>query len=312
MAKYLVTGGAGFIGSNLTKALIAQGESVRVMDNFATGRRKNLDGYYDKIELIEGDFADLAACQKAVAGVDYVLHQGAVPSVPRSVDDPLWTNKSNIDGTLNMLMAAREAGVKRFVYAASSSAYGDSPVMPKVETMPVNPKSPYALQKLAGEYYCQLFYKLYGLETVCIRYFNVFGPNQDPNSVYSAVIPLFIKAIFVDKQPIINGDGLTSRDFTYIDNVIQGNLLACKAPKEAAGEVINVACGDEISLNQLVEKINVYLKKDVKPIYREERVGDVKHSLADISKAKKLLGYTPAVTFDEGLAKTIEFYRNND
>lgn len=312
MATYLVTGGAGFIGSNLTKALIERGEKVRVFDNFATGRRKNLDGYYNKIELLEGDFSDLAACQKAVAGIDYVLHQGAVPSVPRSVDDPLWTNKSNIDGTLNMLVAARDAGVKRLVYAASSSAYGDSPVMPKVETMPVSPKSPYALQKLAGEYYCQLFHTLYGLETVAIRYFNVFGPNQDPSSVYSAVIPLFIKLILEDKQPVINGDGLTSRDFTYIDNVIQGNLLACTAPKAAVGEVINVACGDEISLNQLVEKINIYLKKDIKPLYREERVGDVKHSLADISKAQKLLSYNPVVTFDDGLAKTIEFYRDND
>lgn len=312
MTKYLVTGGAGFIGSNLVKKILENGDEVRILDNFATGRKKNIAPFLKDIELVKGDMSDLKVCKKAVKGIDFILHEGAVPSVPRSVKDPIWTNNANINGTLNMLTAARDGGVKRFVYAASSSAYGDSPTMPKVETMEPRPKSPYALQKFAGEVYCQLFAKLYNLETICIRYFNVFGPNQDPGSVYSAVIPLFIKAIMADKSPTINGDGKTSRDFTYVDNVVAGNLLACKAPKEAIGEVINVACGYEVSLNQLVEKINKYFNKNIKPNYTAERVGDVKHSLADISKAQKLLGYKPLVTFDEGLTKTIEYYKIND
>ncbi len=312
MARYLVTGGAGFIGSNITKRLLAKGETVRILDNLATGRMKNIEPILSKIEFHKGDLTNLDDCRKAVKDVDFVLHHAAVPSVPRSVDDPILTNAANIDGTLNMLVAARDAKVKRFVYAASSSAYGDSPVMPKVETMETRPKSPYAVQKLVGEQYCQLFFKLYGLETICLRYFNVFGPNQDPNSVYSAVIPLFIKAIFKDKQPIIFGDGLTSRDFTYVDNNIEANILACTAPKAAAGEIINLACGYEISLNQLAEKINSYLGKKIGVSYQPERVGDVKHSLADIAKAERLLGYKPLITFDDGLAKTIEFYRNND
>ncbi len=312
MTKYLVTGGAGFIGSNIVKALLEKGKEVRVLDNLATGRKTNIQKILKDIEFLKGDLADPKACKKAVKGITYILHEGAVPSVPRSVTDPVWTNEANITGTLNLLMAARDAGVKRVVYAGSSSAYGDSPVMPKVETMENRPKSPYAIQKLAGEMYCQNFTKLFGLETVVIRYFNVFGPNQDPNSVYSAVIPLFIKAILKNKQPTIYGDGLTSRDFTYVDNVISGNLLACEAPKAAVGEVINVACGYEISLNQLVEKINKQLGKNIKPVYAEERAGDVKNSLADITKAKKLLGYKPLVSFDEGLTKTIEFYKLND
>lgn len=312
MARYLVTGGAGFIGSNITKRLVEKGETVRIIDNLATGRMKNIEPILSKIEFYRGDMTVLEDCRKAVADVDFVLHQGAIPSVPRSVDDPLKTNAANIDGTLNMLVAARDAKVKRFIYAASSSAYGDSPVMPKVETMETRPKSPYAVQKMVGEQYCQLFFKLYGLETVCLRYFNVFGPNQDPNSVYSAVIPLFIKAILQDKKPTILGDGLTSRDFTYVDNNVEANILACHASKAAAGEVINIACGYEVSLNQLAEKINLYLGKKIGVNYKPERVGDVKHSLADISKAEKLLGYKPLITFDEGLAKTIEFYKHND
>jgi nucleoside-diphosphate-sugar epimerase len=311
MTKYLVTGGAGFIGSNIVRKLLEQGADVRVLDNLATGRKKNIAPYLNDIEFIKGDLRKLSDCKKAVKNIDYILHQGAVPSVPRSVDDPLWTNEANITGTLNLLVAARDGKVKRVVYAGSSSAYGDSPVMPKVETMENLPKSPYAVQKQVGEEYCRLFTKLYGLETVVLRYFNVFGPNQDPNSVYSAVIPLFIKAIFKDKQPIIFGDGLTSRDFTYVDNNVAANILACTAPK-AAGEIINIACGYEISLNQLVDKINKALGKKIQTIYKDERVGDVKHSLADISKAERLLGYKPLVTFDEGLAKTIEFYKNND
>lgn len=310
MSKYLVTGGAGFIGSNIVKKLLENGESVRVIDNLSTGKIENLKPFLDKIEFIEGDFSDLSVARRAVIGIDFVLHQGAVPSVPRSVDDPVGTNNANILGTLNMLIASRDGGVKRFVYAASSSAYGDSVVMPKVETMNVAPKSPYAIQKLTGEQYCQTFFRLYGLETVCLRYFNVFGPNQDPGSVYSAVIPLFIKKVLEGVAPIINGDGTTSRDFTYVDNNVDANIRACMAPSECAGEVINIACGYEISLNQLLEKINHALGKNVEAQYKEERPGDVKHSLADISKAERLLCYKPLVNFDEGLLKTIEFYKN--
>jgi len=311
MAKFLVTGGAGFIGSNIVRALLANGDKVRVMDSLITGNKKNIEPFLSKIDFQQTDLTDLDACHKAVDGMDFVLHQGAIPSVPRSVDNPLQTNNANITGTLNLLIAARDAKIKRMTYAASSSAYGDSPVMPKVETMTTKPISPYATQKLAGEMYCQNFNTLYGLETVCLRYFNVFGPNQDPDSVYSAVIPLFIKAMLKDTPPTIFGDGLTSRDFTYVDDIISANILACTASKSAAGEVINIACGYEISLNQLVEKINRCLGKNIQPLYAEERIGDVKHSLADISKAKNLLGYQPLISFDDGLARTIEFYKTS-
>ncbi|MEK7650274.1 MAG: SDR family oxidoreductase [Patescibacteria group bacterium] len=312
MAKYLVTGGAGFIGSNIVKKLVEQGESVRVLDNLATGKLANIEQFIEakKIEFVQGDFTNLEVAKKATENVDYVLHHGAVASVPRSVEDPVLTNNANILGTLNMLIAAREAGVKRFIYAASSAAYGDSPVMPKEEAMPVAPKSPYAVQKLTGEYYCQNFYTLHKLETVCLRYFNVFGPNQDPSSAYSAVIPVFIKQMLRGERPVIYGDGSTSRDFTYVANNVEANLLACVAGNECAGEVINIACGYEISLNELVERINKILGTNIQPRYEAERVGDVKHSLADITKAKKLLNYAPFISFDEGLAKTVEFYRN--
>lgn len=309
MSIYLVTGGAGFIGSNIVKKLVENGETVRVLDNCSTGKLENIKPFLEHVEFLEGDFTDMEMAKKAVVGVDYVLHQGAIPSVPRSVDDPIKTNNANILGTLNMLIASRDARVKRFVYAASSSAYGDSLVMPKVETMPIAPKSPYAIQKLTGEQYCQNFYTLYGLETVCLRYFNVFGPNQDPTSVYSAVIPLFIKKILAGESPAIYGDGETSRDFTYVDNNVDAVLRACTTSSECAGEVINIACGYEISLNQLVHKINAELGTTVTSIYKDERKGDVKHSLADISKAERLLGYKPLVSFEEGLKKTIEFYR---
>ncbi len=311
MAKYLVTGGAGFIGSNIVKRLVEEGKEVRVLDNLSTGKRKNIEPFLDKVEFVEGDFTDMDVARTAVKGVDYVIHTGAIPSVPRSIDDPVKTNAANITGTLNLLIASRDEKVKRFVYSASSSAYGDSKVMPKEETMGTAPKSPYAIQKLVGEMYCQNFYKLFGLETVCLRYFNVFGPNQDPESVYSAVVPLFIKKLQKGESPVILGDGSTSRDFTYVDNNVDANLRACVAGSECAGEVINIACGYEISLNQLVEKINVEIGTDVKPEYKDERAGDVKHSLADISKAERLLGYKPLVSFDEGLKKTIEFYKNN-
>ncbi|MEK7117537.1 MAG: SDR family oxidoreductase [Patescibacteria group bacterium] len=311
MAKYLVTGGAGFIGSNIVSKLVQNGESVRVLDNLATGKLKNIELFLDKIEFIQGDFTNLEVARKAVKGVTFVLHQGAIPSVPRSVHDPIKTNNANILGTLNMLVAAKDEGVKRFIYAASSSAYGDSPIMPKEESMNVAPKSPYAIQKLTGEQYCRAFYKLYGLETVCLRYFNVFGPNQDPESVYSAVIPLFIKKMLKGESPIIYGNGETSRDFTYVDNNVEANLLACSASRDVVGEVINIACGMEISLNELTQKINKILGTNVKPIYEEERKGDIKHSLADISKAKKLLGYEPIIDFDTGLRITVEYYKPN-
>lgn len=311
MAKYLVTGGAGFIGSNIVRKLVELGESVRVIDDFSTGKRENLAPFLDKIEFIEGDFSDLDTAKKATVGIDYVLHHGAIPSVPRSIDDPLSTNKANVLGTLTMLIASRDAGVKRFVYAASSAAYGDSPVMPKEESMPTAPKTPYAIQKLTGEQYCQNFYTLFGLETVCLRYFNVFGPNQDPSSAYSAIIPILITKILRGESPTIFGDGETSRDFTYVDNNVEANLLACTAPKECAGEVINIACGSEISLNKLVEKINTILGTNVPIKYGPERAGDIKHSLGDISKAKRLLGYETIVDFDEGLRRTVDFYKNS-
>lgn len=310
MAKYLVTGGAGFIGSNIVRRLVELGEEVRVLDNISTGKLENLQGVLEQIDLVEGDFTDLAVAGKATEGIDFCLHQGAIPSVPRSIDNPLETNQANVVGTLNMLVACREAGVKRFVYAASSSAYGDSPTMPKVETMPTSPKSPYAIQKLTGEQYTQNFAKIYGLETVCLRYFNVFGPNQDPTSVYSAAIPMFIKKMLAGEEPTIFGDGTTSRDFTYVANNVEANLLACSAPVEAVGEVVNIAGGTEISLTDLVAKINDILGTKIEPMYQPERAGDVKHSLADITKAKNLLQYEPMVSFDEGLKRTVEFYQN--
>src|SRR3989344_2911818 len=278
MAKYLVTGGAGFIGSNIVRVLVARGEEVRVLDDFSTGKKENIEKYLSKIKLIHGDITDLEVAKSAVSGVDYVLHQAAIPSVPRSIDDPIKTNNANILGTLNMLIAVRDEGVKRFVYAASSSAYGDSPTMPKMESMSVAPKSPYAIQKLAGEQYTRVFNELYALPTVSLRYFNVFGPNQDPDSVYSAVIPLFIKKILLGEQPVIYGDGSTSRDFTYVDNNVEANLLACESASNALGQVINIACGYEVSLTELVEKINRILDTKIEPIFEKERKGDVKHS----------------------------------
>ena len=282
-----------------------------MLDNFSTGKIENLKPFLKQIELIKGDFTDLAVARKAVKGIDFVLHHGAVPSVPLSVEDPIGTNNANILGTLNMLVSSRDEKIKRFIYAASSSAYGDSSIMPKVELMAVAPKTPYAIQKLASEEYCQSFYNLYGLETVCLRYFNVFGPNQDPTSVYSAVIPIFIKKILKGESPIIYGDGETSRDFTYIENIVDANIKACKVSKKIAGEVINVATGQEISLNQLTEKINKVLGTSIKPIYKKERLGDIKNSLADIKKAQKLLKYKTIVNFEDGLKKTIDFYKQH-
>lgn len=307
MSLYLVSGGAGFIGSHLACELARRGERVRVVDNLSTGKRKNLD-VVAGAEFIEGDLADLDVARRAVQGVDHVLHQAAIPSVPRSVNDPITSNRSNIDATLNILVAARDAGVKRLVYAGSSSAYGDTPTLPKHEDMTASPLSPYALQKLVGEQYCQMFTRLYGFETVTIRYFNVFGPRQDPSSPYSGVISLFISALVDGRRPTIYGDGEQTRDFTYVANVVDGVLRACQAPG-AAGETINVATGGRISLNQLFAELRALTAASVDPIYADPRPGDVKHSQADISKARRLLGYEPHVPFGEGLKRTLEWYR---
>lgn len=310
MEKFLVTGGAGFIGSNLCKRLVADGCFVRVVDNLLTGKRGNLAPIMDRIEFIEADMGDPEVARVATKGIDVVLHEGALPSVPRSVDEPHLTHQHCIDATFTMLMAARDARVKRFVYAASSSAYGDTPALPKVETMRPDPLSPYAVGKLVGEYYLSVFARVYGLETISLRYFNVFGPGQDPVSQYAAAIPAFVTSILRDQPPTIYGDGEQSRDFTYIDNVVHANLLAAKA-KKTAGEVINVACGEAVTVNAIIGEINRLLGKNVKPIYAPSRAGDVKHSLADISGARKLIGFEPIILFQEGLERSIDWYRRN-
>jgi nucleoside-diphosphate-sugar epimerase len=306
-SSYLVTGAAGFIGSHIAETLVKQGERVKVLDNFVTGKRENLAPFLDQIELVEGDLRNPADVSRAVEGVEIVFHEGALPSVPKSVEDPVGSNESNITGTLNLLMAARDAGVRRVVYAASSSAYGDSPTLPKEETMTPAPLSPYATQKYVGELYCRNFYDLFGLETVALRYFNVFGPRQDPMSQYAAVIPKFITALAEGKPPTIYGDGEQSRDFTYIENVVRANLLAARA-EGAAGEMMNFACGERYTLNEILAKLQKIMKTDVKPIFADPRPGDVKHSLADTRKSRKLLGYTPHVSLEEGLKRTVAFF----
>ncbi len=310
MARYLVTGGSGFIGSNIVYELLKRGQEVRVLDNFSTGRRQNLTEVLDKIELVEGDLRSANIVQAAVRGIDYILHLGALPSVPRSIADPEASTHVNISGTLNLLMAARDAGVRRVVLASSSSIYGDVAAEYKVETMPPNPLSPYAVSKIAAEYYFQVFNRVYGLETVCLRYFNVFGPRQDPTSQYSAVIPKFIRAIHTDQPPVIFGDGSQSRDFTFVYNVVHANLLAVETPG-ISGEVFNIACGTNINLLELVALINKTLNKNIAPILHPARVGDVKHSCADISKAQSRLNYQVQVDFETGLQKTIEWYLGN-
>jgi nucleoside-diphosphate-sugar epimerase len=307
MANYVVTGGAGFIGSHLAEELIRRGHRVRVADSLVTGKRANLE-HIPQAEFLEGDLADPDVARRAVAGCEFVLHQAAIPSVPRSVQDPITSNQANVDATLNVLVAAREAGVRRVVFAGSSSVYGNAPTLPKHEAMIPNPLSPYALQKLVGEQYLQLFTKLYGLETVSIRYFNVFGPRQDPSSPYSGVISVFATAVLENRSPTIYGDGGQTRDFTYIENVVDGVLRACEAP-DASGEVINVATGGRMSLNELYREMKRITGATVDPTYAEPREGDVRDSQADISKAKALLGYEPVVTFEEGLRRTIEWYR---
>lgn len=307
MATYLVTGGAGFIGSHLAEELARRGHTVRVADSLVTGKRRNLE-HIPHVDFREGDLADLSFAQTAVQGCDYVLHQAAIPSVPRSVKDPITSNRANVDATLNTLVAARDAGVKRLVFAASSSAYGDTPTLPKHEEMPTNPLSPYALQKVIGEQYLQMFTKLYGLETVSIRYFNVFGPRQDPTSPYSGVISVFATALLENRSPHIYGDGGQTRDFTYVANVVDGVLRACEAPG-VSGQVINVATGGRISLNDLFNEMKKIVGATVEPTYGAGRAGDVRDSQADIARAKRLLGYQPIVSFEEGLKRTIEWYR---
>jgi UDP-glucose 4-epimerase len=310
MSTYLITGVAGFIGSSLARAVLAQGDDVRGFDNFSTGKRNNISEILSRIDLREGDLLDMQAVHSACRGVDFILHEAAIPSVPRSVLDPLESNRANVDATVNLLVAARDANVKRVVYAASSSAYGDTPTLPKREDMSPTPISPYAVAKLASEYYLASFFACYGLETVALRYFNIFGPRQDPTSPYSGVLAKFITQMLKGEQPTIFGDGAQSRDFTYVDNVVHANLLACKAPAaNVAGKVFNIATGTRIDLNEMFRVLRKIIGYAGDAKHAPERAGDVKHSLADLSRAEKHLGYKPQVNFEEGLRRTIEWYR---
>jgi UDP-glucose 4-epimerase len=311
MVEYLVTGGAGFIGSNIAEHLVRSGKSVRVFDNFLTGKRRNVANFERDAEILEGDLRDPEQVRRAVTGVRCVLHLAALPSVPRSIAEPQLAHDINVTGTLNLLIAARDAGCRRLVFSSSSSVYGDSPTLPKHEGMPPAPLSPYAVHKLTGEHYCRIFWKLYGLETVSLRYFNVFGPRQDPKSEYAAVIPKFITAILQDRQPTIFGDGTQSRDFTFIQNIIEANLAAASAPDPALGEAINVACGDRISLLDLVQTINRAVSKNIPPVLAAPRPGDILHSQAANAKARQLLGWTPRVSFADGIKKTIAWYEES-
>lgn len=306
--KFLVNGGAGFLGSNIVEELVERGGEIRVVDDFSTGKKGNIEPFLSKIEFLGGDLSDFRMVEKAVKGVDYILHQAAIPSVPRSVKNPLRSNEANVTGTLNLLWAVLKTNVKRFVYASSSSIYGDTPILPKREDMSPNPLSPYAISKLTGEYYCRTFYEIYGLETICLRYFNVFGPRQDPNSRYAAVIPKFITCMLNKPQPIIYGDGEQSRDFTYVANVVEANILAAKA-EDTSGEVFNITCGQRTTINELVEKLNKILGLNIEPYYTKPRKGDVKHSLADIFEAKKKLGYTPKTNFEDGLKMAVKWFK---
>jgi UDP-N-acetylglucosamine 4-epimerase len=310
MAVYAVTGGGGFIGSHIVEELLRKGETVKIIDNFSTGKRENVEPFKGRAEIIEADIAESGNLIEYLKGADYVIHQAAIPSVPKSMIDPVKSHNANVNGTLQLLVACRDAGVKRVVYASSSSLYGDSPTLPKHEGMMPKPLSPYGAQKLFSEMYCQVFTRAYGLETVSLRYFNVFGPRQDATSQYSGVLALFIPAVLQDRRPTIYGDGLQSRDFTYVRNVAAANLLACTAPG-VGGQVFNVACGDRITVNSMLQDINKITGKDIAPIYAPARAGDIKHSQADITLAKEHLGYKPVVSFEEGLRHTIEWYREN-
>jgi nucleoside-diphosphate-sugar epimerase len=305
--NYLVTGGAGFIGTNIVEELVKKGENVRVMDNFSTGKRENLSEFLASVELVEGDVRSYHIVREAVEGIDVILHEAALPSVPRSIRDPLTTNEVNVIGTLNVLQAARDARVKRIVFASSSSVYGDNPELPKRESLKPSPLSPYAVSKLAGEQYCQAFSKIYKMETICLRYFNVFGPRQDPSSAYAAVIPKFIQAAVSDTVPVIYGDGEQSRDFTFVSNIVDANLRAASADCPP-GTVMNIACGQTMSLNTLVKHLGGILNTNIKPRYEQARPGDVLHSLASIETAQKMLGYVPRVAMAEGLQRTVAWY----
>ena len=309
MTSILVTGGAGFIGSHLVKKFVELGHRVRVLDNFSTGRRENLAAILDRIELVEADMRDPEVCLQACAGVAFVFHEAAIPSVPKSVEDPQPSHDANVTGTFNLLRAAVQHRVRRFIYAASSSAYGDTEESPKHEKMTPHPLSPYAVQKLAGEHYARAFHECYGLETISLRYFNVFGPGQDPNSQYAAAIPAFVTKMLRGKPPVVYGDGSQTRDFTYIDNVVHGNILALETD-ETHGESVNVACGNAISVNQVIREISRLLGISLQPEYTERRAGDVMHSCADIRLAGALLGFEPTVTFEDGLRRAIDYYRS--
>lgn len=314
--RYLVTGGAGFIGSNIVEALLRRGDAVVVLDDFSTGRRANLETAFatrragaPEPEVIDGDIRDVDLVRRAVLNVTHVLHQAALPSVQRSVEDPASSHAVNATGTLNLLIAARDAGVRRFVYASSSSAYGDTPDLPKRESMTPAPLSPYAVSKLTGEYYCRIFHGLYGLETVSLRYFNVFGPRQDPTSQYAAVVPNFIQAALRREPPTVHGDGLQSRDFTFIDNAVDANLKACDASPGAAGRAYNIACGASATLLDLLSTLGRVLGESIRPVHGAPRAGDVRHSLASIEEARQQLGYEPKVGLEEGLSRTVAWFR---
>ena len=310
-AQYLVTGGGGFIGSNIVRSLLAAGQAVRILDDFSTGRRENLAGIEKDVELVEGDVRDNPTLKRALKNVRYVLHLAAIPSVVRSVEDPISTNSVNVCGTLKLLIEARDAGVERVVFSSSSSVYGDTPTLPKQEDMSPLPRSPYALSKLAGEYYCRMFRDLYGLKTFSLRYFNVFGPRQNPKSQYAAVIPRFIDAVKNNQSPLIHGDGNQTRDFTFVEDVAAANLCCCTAPEASAGSVCNVGCGDRISINELADRIAAIMGKNIKAEHDAPQKGDVRDSQADIFRAKKLIGWTPRVNLDAGLRKTVDWFLQN-
>jgi nucleoside-diphosphate-sugar epimerase len=308
MSRYLVTGGAGFIGSNIVEELLIRDHEVRVVDNLITGKKENIEPFLDKIEFLEEDIRNYESCRRAVSGVDFVLHQAALPSVPRSIEDPILANDINVNGTLNLLLASKEAKVRRFVFASSSSVYGDDPTLPKIESTQGNPLSPYALTKRVGEKYCRVFSVIYGLPTISLRYFNIFGPRQDPASQYAAVIPSFISRMLAGNKPTIFGDGEQSRDFTFVGNVVEANFLATEV-ENVSGEAFNVGCGEKTTVNSLAARINEILNTDIDPEYDKPRPGDIRHSFADITKARDMLKFEPKIDFRKGLEKTIRWYQ---